>query len=222
MKKLFIISALLSCVSLTTKLNAQIYLQDINGQPFMERNLADLGGSPFFNDEFLKGSIKMDDKSVYGDLFLRYDLESDQLVYRKINSTVSMAPKGNVAEFKIDLPNGTAATFKRLPASDGNDEGFYQVIADGKTSLLKKTKKRIVERIEYNSSTKSKTLASQTTYFLLTGDKLVPVKNDKKGLIKALGGNQEGLQSFVDREKINFKSDYDLGRFIAYYNSTGV
>jgi hypothetical protein len=222
MKSLVFFFAIVLGVQVSVDLKAQGYIQDISGSPITERNISDLGGSPYFNDQFLKGSIVMDDKSIFTDLYLRYDQEADQLVYRKANSSASMVTTGKVVEFKIDLPNSSPATFRSIIKNDPNVDGFYQVIADGTVSLLKKTKRKVVERVEYNSTTKSKSMVTQTNYFILKADgNLVQVKADKKAIVKALGRNEAQLTDYINKEGINFKSDSDLRKLIDYSNSLG-
>jgi hypothetical protein len=204
------------------ELRAQVvYLQDISGSVIQERSLVDLGGSPYFNDEFLKGSIKVNDKTVYDGLYLRYDLESDQLTYRKANSNVSMSPSEKVTEFSIQQPSGAVAVFKRISKEDPNIDGFYQVLFDGKVSLLKKVKRRIVEKVEYNSSSKTKSLVTQTNYYAYnpsTGS-FNALKGDKRTLAAVFGDKAEKVSDFIKKEDVSFKNEASLINLMTYYNS---
>jgi|GEM_PF-6491051 len=216
MKKLLLFFVAVTLLHFTAK--SQVYMRDINGTPFSERNTADLGGSPFFNDQFLKGSIKMEDNSVYKDLYLRYDQEADQLVYRKEVASASMLPSGRVTQFSIELPGGEAK-FRSI-TDDKGDAGFYQILQEGKTSLLKKTKKRIVENVEYNSTSRSKSMKTEVDYFLQTADKkLIPIKKDKKSFTKVLADKQNEVATYIEQNKLNLKSDNDMSKLISYYNT---
>lgn len=203
------------------EIRAQGYLQDISGSVIKERSLVELGGSPYFNDEFLKGSIKVNDKTVYNGLYLRYDLESDQLTYRKENSDVSMSPSEKVTEFSIQLPSGSVAMFKRISKDDPSIDGFYQVLFDGKTSLLKKVKRKIVEKVEYNSSSKTKSLVTQTNYYAYNASTgaFNALKNDKKTIANVFGENAEKVGDFIKKENISFKNEVSLVHLMSYYNS---
>jgi hypothetical protein len=216
MKKLLVCSVLMVFLALSSQ--AQVLLVDINGVPYTDRNTADLGGSPFFNDEFLKGSITLDDKSVFKDIFLRYDLESDQLVYRKSSTSGSMLPNGKVIGFTIEQPNGMSANFKGVFKGDDKD-GFYQLLLEGNNSLLKKVKKKVVEVVEYNSSSKNKTMSTMTSYFIQkpTGD-IELVKSDKKSFIKVFGRESE-INDFISKQNINLKNESDMIKLVAYINS---
>lgn len=216
MKKI-IFAALLALI-FAHKGKAQVLLVDINGVPYKERSLIDLEGSPFFNDQFLKGSITLDDKSVFKNIFLRYDLESGELVYRKAISSNSMLPNGRVIGFTIEQPNGTVANFRGVFKGDDKVDGFYQVLYDGGFSLLKRVKKRLVEKVEYNSSSKTKTLFTTTNYYIqkATGD-LELVKADKKSFIKVFGKEAE-INDFVAKENINLKNEDDMIKLVSYLN----
>lgn len=215
MKKLIFLILLL--VATTLQIQAQVRLVDINGVPFKERILGDLEGSPYFNDEFLKGSITLEDKSVYKNVFLRYDLESNELVYRKDISSSSMLPIGKVIGFTIEQPGGIA-NFKGVFKGGTRMDGFYQVLQQGNISLLKKVKKKIVEKVEYNSPS-SKSMSSTTTYYIqqLNGD-LELVKGDKKSFVKVLGKEAE-INDFVAKEKINLKNEDDMVKLVSYLNT---
>lgn len=216
MKKL-LVAALLT-VLIAVQAQGQVMLIDINGVPYTDRNTVDLGGSPFFNDEFLKGSITLDDKSVFKGIFLRYDLETDQLVYRKSISSNSMLPNGKVIGFTIEQPNGTAANFKGVFKGDDKD-GFYQLLLEGNNSLLKKVKKKVVERVEYNSSSKDKTMSTITNYFIQkpSGD-IELVKADKKSFIKVFGKESE-INDFISKQNLNLKNESDMVKLVSYINS---
>lgn len=216
MKKL-LVAALLT-VFIALQAQGQVMLIDINGVPYTDRNTVDLGGSPFFNDEFLKGSITLDDKSVFKGIFLRYDLETDQLVYRKSISSNSMLPNGKVIGFTIEQPNGIAANFKGVFKGDDKD-GFYQLLLEGNNSLLKKVKKKVVERVEYNSSSKDKTMSTITNYFIQkpSGD-IELVKADKKSFIKVFGKESE-INDFISKQNLNLKNESDMVKLVSYINS---
>lgn len=214
-----VIFAFLLSIVIGSQAYAQGYVSDLNGNPFTERNTADLGGSPYFNDEFLKGTITMEDKSVYKDLYLRYDQESDQLVYRKPNSSVSMLPNGKVFGFTIEQPNGIVTNFKYVFTNDGKADGFYQLLYDGSSSLLKKVKKKVVEVVEYNSPSKTKTLSTTTNYYILRSTGVVElIKADKKSFIKAFG-NESDINDFIVKQKINLKNESDMIKLVAFIDS---
>lgn len=214
------IATLVLVMSLTELSAQQVYLQDISGKTISERNTIEMGGSPYFRDEFLSGSIKINEKEVYEGLLLRYDMEADELVYRKPNSTTSMTPNGKVTEFTIKLPSGEQAFFKNIANDDKELSGFYQVLSDGEILLLKRIKRRIVEKVEYNSTAKTKSLITQSNYFVLKPDgSLTQVRADEKSILKALGSHREKLAAYVKQEKINFKKDNEFAKVVSYYNS---
>lgn len=198
---------------------AQVLLTDISGMPYVERTVSDLGGSPYFNDQFLKGAITLEDNSVFKDILLRYDLESGQLVYKKSSTSGAMIPNGKVVGFTIEQTNGEKANFKGIGKGSDDLVGFYQILLEGNNTLLKKVKKKIVERVEYNTPSKTKTMSTITNYYIQNPNGEVElVKADKKSFIKVFGRESE-INDFISKQNINLKNESDMVKLVTYINS---
>ena len=96
---------------------------------------------------------------------------------------------------------------------------FFQVLADGETPLIKRTKKKVNEYKEYNSATTTKNFQAITNYYLVKEGLPIKIKKDKKSVIEAFGDRKSELEVFIKANDINLKSDVDLIKLTTYYNS---
>ncbi len=181
-------------------------------------------GSPYLSDTWLQGSVKLaNNPKTYTQLLLKYNQEEDNLYFQGEDNTI-LGFNDPVSEFKINtirdgMPyiaiykNG----YKNVAGTIVNS--FFEVLAGGKTQLLKKTFKTIEETKEYGSAVVQRKLVVNTRYFLYTDGQAIMVKPNEKSILQALNSKLTELKTFIAQNKINFKSDADLSRLIDYYNS---
>lgn len=218
MKKVISLLALAICLIISVNARAQ-FLQDSNNRPLVEKKYMDITGSPYFNDTFLKGTVRLADGKHYENVYLQYDEVQDQVLFKNnIKDEIPSVFEVPVSAFSMDLADGTTASFQSL-TGDNLKPGFYQVLQTGTTSLFKRMKKNIVENASYNTANKEKRITSSTSYLIKKADgKYISLKGDKKAFLSALSGRSKEIEAFISSEKIDFKNDEDLRRLIAYYN----
>lgn len=219
--KSYVLGCFLFSLCLTSlDTNAQ-FLQDSNNMPVKEKRYVDISGSPYFNVTFLQGSVQLADNKKYDNLYLQYDQVQDLLLFKE-NKDDEFAKKFTVpvSAFNIDLGGGSIANFKNVTNSDERIDGFYQVIYDGKMSLLKRTRKKVVEKATYGTANKEKGISESTGYLLLNSDlKTFNIKPDKKSFLTALSNKAKDVEAYIASKKVDFKNDLDLEKLMAYYNT---
>jgi len=179
----------------------------------------DVDGSPLLTDGWAKGVVKLSDGSTYKDVLLSYNEMTDELLFKdKKGDTLKFIDP--VKEFKLTLGDGREKIFlngfKNIPNT--TETSFFEVLADGTASLIKRYLKSITELKEYNLPA-IKRLEENTKYYLIVADKAIPVKKDKKAILTALGNKQPELEAYIKTNNLNFKNDDDLGGLITFYNS---
>jgi hypothetical protein len=218
-------SLLKSCICLVVGLTSssvfgQQILKDMNGKQLLETKYVNVNGSAFFNDSYVKGVAKLQNSQTFNNVFLRYDQVQDMVFFKNdLNEETAMTFSSPAVEFKIPT-EGDTAVFAKLTTGNSKNDGYYQVLYDGKTSLLKKTKKALVTKSTYGSGNEEKNISSVITYFLITiQGKLLQIKPETKSILKSLGSNQEAVEKFITTKGINFKNDKDLTSVISYFDS---
>jgi len=196
--------------------------------PLRSIHYTEMNGSPFFNDNWMDGVVKLADGKFYRDVKLKYDQIVDE-VYFLGEKEQPMLFKIPVLEFKI-LSVGTNGGVEESyfvngysPIDGATQKSYYQKLmyaGNPKTQLLKRTIKKIYESRVYNSAVTSKTVEATTLYYLGDDKKnLKKVKLDTKSIIAGIGDKQAELVKYVATNKLNLKKEEDIIKLISYYNS---
>lgn len=195
---------------------AQMYLQDVDGKPILERQSVDVTGTPFLYKDFLEGTVILVNGKKYENIPLKYNAFKDELYFRnpKDNSLLSFVIP--VKEFELSgqrYING-------LPAIDNfTEKTFYELLTDGEIKLLVKNYKYILENKPYNSAIIEKKYEDIRSYFILKDGKMNRFKPSKKDFLIIFEDKSLKIDAFLKKEKIDFKNNLDLVRVIEYYNS---
>lgn len=217
MKKLLLFISIFLPLS---QLKAQIPSKS-DGQLYATTDLSRANGSPFMTEDWVKGTVLLQDGRVFKDIDVRYNDYNDQIYYKGEDGSILyfIAP---VKEFTIMPADGSSelhfqSGFTNVP--DYTAKSFFIVLGEGKTRVIKKVFKMVEERIEFPVTTPIKRFEESTKYFLVTPEKVVLIKNDKKNLLNALGNKQPELEKYIKQNGLNTKDDADLSKLITYYNS---
>ncbi|MDP9046924.1 MAG: hypothetical protein M3N14_02230 [Bacteroidota bacterium] len=183
----------------------------------------DVQGSPFLSDKWAKGMVKMADGRTFKEVRLKYDQVKDELYFQdKKNDTLIFVDP--VKEFKIEYDYGDDLHeklfrngYKNIPNS--TEGSFFEVLSDGTAQLLKRTTKSILESKEYNSTTTVKRFDTNAKYYIVISGTVLPIKKDKKSILTVLSNRRDQLENYMRTNNINLKSDEDLVKLMAYYNS---
>jgi hypothetical protein len=201
------------------------YLKDPTGKQYMLQSYTEVEGNPFFINNWVPGSVILTSSQTYTTP-LKYDLVGDELLFRNKLDSSAMSFVDPVQSFSLNEPSieesdltplvfssGYPAIDKQTPAS------FYQVIADGKTKLLKHYKKIIRVDKAFNSATAVKTFFLIEEYYLFVNNQITKIKPNQKAILVALADKTDQLQKYLKSNTINYKSDAALAKLFSYYNS---
>lgn len=197
----------------------QNFANTTDGSPVSSIKYENITGSPYLTDDWSTGLVKLQSGKTYKEVKVKYDQVADELHFE--NQGKELAFINPISEFKLAVAAGEGRSkdlyFKNGFASD--PKAFYQVLADGKVSLIKKNRKVIVDKTPFNSATAVKIIEPQTKYYLHINNKLEPVKNNKKSIFSALSDKKDLLEEYIQKESLNLNQDGDFGKLITYYNS---
>lgn len=200
-----------------------ILLQNATGNLIMLQQYVDVQGSPFYNTEWITGNMTLVNNKVYKNVNMKYDQLKDK-VYVKANNGDMILLGDKVKEFTLDYPvmgNVSEKKFRlgyyNIP--DATADSYFEVLADGKTQLLKRVTKFIQENQEYNSASATKTFMEVVKYYVVTQGNGTLIKKDKKSILKALSDKQPALEKHISDNNLNFKQDTDIAKLVTYYNT---
>lgn len=226
MKKLLIkiaMSALTVCACYLNA-SAQIAVTDESGRPLMTKQYTDVKGSPYLSDEWQKGTVELANGTILDKINLMYDLVKGELIFKGDDGQALAFEPATVYAFTIHLQKNGLRREKKsyrkgFPPVDGApDMAFYEVLTDGQTQLLKRTRKVIFEEMPFGSSTKVKTIKETAYYYIARSGKLVKIKTDKKSVLSVLEEHAPALEKHIKSNKLNLKDDAHLAQLVAYYN----
>lgn len=197
-------------------------------------DLADIDGSPYWEEEFKKGTAydKSKDKSV--SVFLRYRIYDDSFeAKRSIDEPDDAAiPLKRSSNLEIRIENKPFKFLKRLPVK-GEGENFIDGYAlllqkgvdDEDVSLYKRFKQ------QYNPAESGETgyqkgrkaqLIDKNYYIIEDGNSLHWVYVSKRKVIDAFPKHKKELKKYISDQKLKFRKsskDNDLIQLVKYYNS---
>ena len=181
-------------------------------------------GNPFFIENFLSSTIKLVSGLEFKNVRARLDLYK-QMIHIKLNGdTVKMVLPGNITEIIFydtvqSLP--CSYTFQSgYPEVDNlKRDNYYQVLADGKVTMLKSSIKKINKTKNEMSGEISSQFDMYEDYYLYVKYEMKRVKKDKEYLLNLLADKRKELETYITVQKLNFKSMDSIIKLIDYYNS---
>ncbi len=197
---------------------------DLKGSIVFVGNAVSIDGTPYYNESWSRGSITLLNKKKYQGVSVKLNLQTDDVLYIDEETKKELiALKGSVWEVEVGDPekNGLLVRFRcGYPVIGNNDvKTYYQVLEEGKATLLKQLKKTIDEEKPFNSATVIRRYETEKSYFLFTGNSMLPLKRKKEDLLNVLADQNEKVDEFIRINKLNLKSDDHLAKIIQYYNT---
>lgn len=176
--------------------------------------------TPYLPTDWVPGTFVTPTGQRYAVNLLRYNADLDQPEYQ-LGEQV-FRPRFAVRRFILGdstqadarrFANGFLAVDQQTPAS------FYEIMHEGKTKLLKRTKAVLLDVTGYNSATKQKRFDFTETYYLArNGTTPVRVKRDKKSLLEVLADRGPLVDDYISREKLKFRSWDDVAKVLRFYD----
>ncbi len=201
---------------------AQGTIPDSDGKPLtIASPAADADGSVFYKLDWSDGSIGRKGGQQYTGLKLKYDEYDDLVVYEGSKSDPMVPVYTDINTFTLknvdgkavmNFANGFPAVDKQTTAS------YYEVIAGGKTQLLKHYSKTVSERSNGDNTT-AKMFNDSQTYYIYKNGTMTVIKPDAKSIVAALADKEAQVTAYIKSNHLGYKDDDDLGKIFTYYNS---
>jgi hypothetical protein len=217
------VSAQSNNITTTGKWGQQIFLSDVNGRAFVNK-YADVNGTAYLFPNFKFATIVLSDGRKYANVKARLNLVENEVNFIASNGEEGYIGKGMVNTIIISDTNKQEIkvyTFQTgFPSIDNQSSiHFYQVLASGKTSLLKSINKSIDERVNELSGEKSKEFAVRENLYILNGGILKRIKKDAGFFTETMSDQKEAVKQFINSNKLNFKNEEQLKKLVEFYNT---
>jgi hypothetical protein len=164
-------------------------------------------GHAYFNSSSLEYGTVVYDGILYDSVRLLYDEVKDELVTEDFSQTnFVQLIKQRTSAFTIRehrfvrIDEGTAH-------ASGISSGFYEVLYDGKSRVLKQETKKITEQVMFGGAP-GKVIETKLNYFILHEGRYHRIKN-KRSLLESFSQNKQDLNAFIRKQDLSFKKNAD-------------
>lgn len=203
--------------------NDQFIIVDKNGGSFRSY-YEGTEGNPFFIENFKSSSIKLVSGEEFKNVTARLDLYK-QIIQIKLNGdTVKSVLPGNLTEVifydTVQLKPYSYKFQTGYPEVDNlTRNNFYQVLSEGKITMLKSTVKKINKLKNEMTGELSSQFDSYESYYIYVKYEMKRIKKDKTYILDLLSDKMQKIETYAVNQKINFKSIESIKELIDYYNS---
>lgn len=176
-----------------------------NGSRYSPTGFIFRTGSPYFiSDSFNLGSVVYDD-ILFDSVYLLYEDMRELLVSRNNNNYLLQLINQRVSSF---ITSGHP--FIRLTADSLHPgipkTGYYEILYPGRSQLLKKTFKTIIEEPSVYENTIIRHIEETENYYIRIGGTYQRVKS-KSELLMLMHDHQKEIQKYIKKTKLNYRKN---------------
>lgn len=168
-----------------------------------------------FTKEFMTGTVSVKGK-LFSEVLLKYDIYKDELITPVENGVILQLNKERIDSFSLNFQN---QTYRFLKAHDRikTDHSFYNLLYNGKTSLLVRYTKKIDKMAVEGKYDK---FYQTSRIYLDKGDGLFEVTG-RKDLMEFVKEHKEAVSGYmkINKIKVSDKAPESFIPVIRFYDS---
>lgn len=200
-----------------TKKNEDFYLKEQDGTFVQRRTSFTEEGPTTLPEKNCLVFFKTKDGKIYNRVRGRIDLLTNGFIYTlKEQDFMCTMPIEQIVFDSCDATlNG--ATFKNgyPPINKQNNKSFYQLLSEGKATLLKYHAIQWFDDKPYNTTNITRIYTRLEQYYLYLNGQMFKLEKNKRNLPKLL----DIPANHISEQKLNLKKEEDAIKLVAYYNS---
>ena len=109
---------------------------------------------------------------------------------------------------------------KGYPSADkGNENTYYQVLVDGKSTLLRLFVKLIIEEKQIVGGQVSKKTDDDEAFYLLQDKAMVALPREKNSVHQNFPLHKDEIRQYIVKEQLRMRNAVDFMKLVQYYNS---
>jgi hypothetical protein len=183
----------------------------------------DYTGSPYYNEDFSKGSILANGKTIANGQIVRYNVFKEEFEIRDPRNIDSKIVKTIVRDENIAIQINDE-TFEYVSSEKNKLRGYFiPLLKSEKTSLYKKITKNYIASQKAASSMASDVAAlyKEKVVFYLIDEKgtYTALASSKKGKLKAFSSIKKQVKDYTKQNKLNLNKEKDLIKLVNYTNT---
>ena len=203
--------------------NDQFVIVDKNGGSF-HSYYEGVDGHPYFIEKFMDATIGLMTGAVFNGVKARIDLCRQEIHFKLPSDSERIAVPGLINEIILydTLGSGIHSyTFQSgFPEVDNlKRDTYYQVLSDGKITLLKSFIKKINKSKNEMSGEESSQFDTYEDHYIYVKYEMKRIKKDKAYVLNLLADKRKEMEAYAKDQKVNFKSMDSIKKLVDYYNS---
>lgn len=176
-------------------------------------------GSPFFNADWRPAAILLANGTLVNNVPVKMNLLENEVHYLDTAGREMVTTQAVKSVIFRDEGNDTSAVFvNKLALANAvpAPEGWMQLLATGKASLLKRFLKQDIETKAYSSATPERRINTTIQYLLLYNGRVEKVQSldDIADLLESAA-----FSTWTARQRVAKKSEQQLKAAVDYFNS---
>jgi hypothetical protein len=201
----------------------QVVIVDKNGGSF-HSYYEGVDGHPFFIEKFTDATIGLRTGAVFNGVKARIDLCKQEIHFRLPSDSERIALPGLITEIILyDTVKSAIQSYKfqsGYPEVDNlKRDTYYEVLSDGKITLLKSSIKKINKSKNEMSGEVSSQFDTYEDHYLYVKYEMKRIKKDKEYLLDLLADKRKEMETYAKDQKLNFKSIDSIKKLVDYYNT---
>jgi DNA-binding PadR family transcriptional regulator len=198
------------------------YLYTVAGTPFVNTKFSRVvSGSPFFNENMMRGAIILSGGKEYRNVLLRLSLLESQVNYlnEKETELIASTPVREVVLWDTVFNKDHRFIFSDyIETTDKPEKNFYELLQTGKAELYKQHKKRLFETKPYGSATVEQTIQTDPHFFILLNGKWIKLKK-LKDLLTVFHDKKDEIAKLIIDKKLSGDNEKNFEAIVTHYNS---
>ena len=184
--------------------------------------LTEVDGFPFLKDDWTKAYALTADGYRFPKMDVKFDIYNGKFIYNKNDTAFEFTPQVTVIQM---MPNEKDTTNKQVFArgfainNSLNKDKFVQVLAEGKTSLLKAYKKEIEDYDVYGDAKKHQRYKATEQYYVLLNGQYIQAKLTKKDLESIFLSKTAEIDAFLQKNNLSGKDEKSWIATTNYFNT---
>jgi hypothetical protein len=195
--------------------NPGLVLEELKAPP------PEVQGTYYLDEEWLKGSLQLQEQGSVRNLPMRYDLKN-QWIEIKAPEGLKICPLNRIAFFVLHPENGQDtslymnAGLLKIPVN-GSKKGILQVLAKGKFYLeeaLLEIQPSYIPALDVG--TNKVRVKRQLRLFMANSEGICELKKNKSACEACLGDSCGKFQDYLRKEKPNWNNKTELLKIVSY------
>ena len=202
---------------LVTKVNEDFYLQYDDGKLVTRLTNFTEEGVTSIPQKNCKASLTVASGGIYKDVYGRLDLITGNFIFTLKDKDMYCALPLIQIVFDSCSSSWNGAIFKNgYPAIEKQTgANFYQILNEGKATLLKYHQVKWRDEVPYNSTNTTRFYEQSVRYYLFFNRRMFKLEKNHQNLPALLGVSVHQLST----KKLDLKKEQDMVELIGYYNA---